>query len=249
MFHLAAWAQTLDPGGILTPINVVHEDLFFTDDKDFRVPEVMPFIIGTGITINNINVEQARFNVPSLAEYGHLAVEPIEFGNVFGSVAEVSFFPYAPLRIVPGEHIRCEILSTPGVSILHTGLLWISDGPLPAVPGTVFSVGATAAIQQVQRTWQAGPLVFDQTLPAGAYVVVGMRVRSGNGSAARLIFHNQRSRPGVPVINAIGAVDDVRFRHGAPGVFGMFQVEDPPELEMLNGTQTSQRVILDLVRF
>ncbi len=75
-----------------------------------------------------------------------------------------------------------------------------------------------------------------------------MRVESSDGIFARLIFIDSARRPGVIVTpdNQVEAGRD--FRYGRAGVFGQFDLNQPPSLEVLGGVATSQVVYLDLIR-
>jgi hypothetical protein len=250
MFHLASYTQNRDPAGVFTLVNATQDPTLATDGTNgIKVPSVLPYVVGQAALFNTATGTLARFDAPSLNSYGGLPQEPIAPANTFAVPAELSFHPEAPLLLEPEEMLSFGVISSPGASVLHTGLIWLSDGITTPIFEEMFSVRATANADQAAREWREGNITFPDPLPVGTYLVVGLRVRSASGACGRLIFQNQHWRPGAP--NAVGISDDDTraFRFGKAGVFGVFQSDLPPVLEMLNGTATSQVLTLDLVRF
>lgn len=248
MFHLAAFYQSVDPSGVLLPINAVNEATLMVSGADLRVPKALPFIIGAAALANDASATRAQVQSPSLRILTNLDVEPLVAALVFGNPPEQSFWPETPIPVVPDESLNFAILSDPAAAAVHYGLVFLSDGPQSPVAGNVFSVRATAAITLSAGVWVNGPLTFGQTLPAGRYAVVGMRARSTNLVAARLVFAEQMARPGVLAVNAIADQDPYWTRFGRMGVFGEFESTTPPTLDALGVTDTAETIILDLVR-
>ncbi len=248
MFHLAAFAQSIDPANALTAISAVREEMIFTNGADLRVPTKLPNLIGAAALANDASVSRAQIQSPSLRILANLDVEPIIAAAVFGTPPEQSFWPETPVPLTPDEALNFAFLSDPAAAALHYGIVFLSDGPQVAVKGNIFTVRCTATIQQTTTTWVNGNLTFAQSLPAGRYQVVGMRCRSTDGVAARLVFPDTFVRPGVPVINAIADLDPWWVRFGRMGVFGEFPHTNPPTLDMLGGAAAAQTLMLDLIR-
>lgn len=248
MFHLAAFAQSIDPAGALTAITAAREEMIFTNGADLRVPTSLPYIIGKAALANDASGSRAQIQSPSLRILANLDVEPLILAAVFGNPPETLVHPNIAIPIVADEALNFAFLSDPAAAALHYGLVYLSDGPQQAAEGNMFSIRATATIQQVVAGWVNGSLTFSQTLPAGRYAVVGMRCRSTDAVAARLVFPEQIARPGVPVVNAIADVDPWYARHGNLGVFGEFPHTTPPTMDVIGGTAAAQTVLLDLIR-
>lgn len=248
MFHLCAWAESIDPANALTAINAVREEMLFTSGDDIRVPEMLPFIIGQAALENDASAARAQVQSPSLRSFANLDVEPIVAAAVFGTPPESLFHPDSPIRVEPDEALNFAVQSDPAAAALHYGLLWLADKAQERTPGNIFSVRATSTVQQTTTTWVNGNLVFTQTLPAGRYRIVGMRARSTDGVAARLVFPEQVARPGVPVVNALADLDPWQFRYGNAGVFGEFPHTNPPTVDVLGGVAAAQTYIFDIVR-
>lgn len=248
MFHYGMFAQSIDPGNALTAISAAREEMFFTSGADFRVPTQLPFIIGALAQINDASGSRAQVQSPSLRMLANLDVEPIVLAATLGTPPEQSTWPLTPIPVTPDEALNFAVLSDPAAAALHYGHILLADGPQQAVQGQLFTVRATATVAQNTVAWVNGNLTFSQSLPAGRYAVVGMRARSTDAVAARLVFPEQMARPGVPVVNAIADLDPWHFRFGRMGVWGEFPHTNPPTLDVIGGAAAAQTIMLDLIR-
>jgi len=248
MFHVVAWGQSIDPAGVLSPLDAIPETQLFSSGDDIRVPVFLPGLIGAAALINDASAARAQLQAPSLRVLTNLDIEPIVNAATFGEPAEVLFHPESIIPLDPDEALQFHVQSDPAAPAQHFGLVWLADGPQLPVEGRMFSVRATTTIQQSNTAWVNGQMVLGQTLPAGQYQIVGLRSRSADLVAARLVFTEQTSRPGVPAVNVISDEDVRSFRHGRTGVFGVFPNTIPPTVDVLGGVAASQVHILDLIR-
>ena len=248
MFHLGAYAQSVDPAGALVNINAVPEQVLFTTAGDLRIPDRFTMLVGEMAAINDASLVRAQLQAPSLRVEVNHDVEPIVQAAVWGNPPETTWHGDSPLQLVTDESLNFAMQSDPAAPALHYGLVWLADGPVEVVKGRIFTRRATATIAQTTTTWVNGNLTLGQVLPAGRYAVVGMRARSTDAVAMRLVFREQVNRPGVPVINAIGDQDFYWFRMGRAGVWGEFPNTIPPTLDVLGGAAAAQIVFLDLMR-
>ncbi len=248
MFHLAAWYESLDPAGVLTPIAAVVDQSVFTSGNDIRVPTQMPNIVGQAALANDASASAAQIQSPSLRAMVNLDIEPIVKAATFGSPPEVLFHPLAPITVVADEPVNFALASDPAAPTDHYGLIWFGDGPQQSVPGNIFSVRASSTLTLVKGTWINGTLLFGQTLPLGRYTIVGMRARGLNLVAARLVFVGGAFRPGVPAINGVPDHDPLVFRYGRHGAFGVFHSNTPPTVDALGSADSAQDYIFDLLQ-
>jgi hypothetical protein len=92
------------------------------------------------------------------------------------------------------------------------------------------------------------PLTLQEGLPAQRWSVVGMRAYSANIIAARLIFYGQTNRPGVLGSQNFSDMHHPMFRLGQLGVFGTFDLNSIPQVEVLaTAADTAETILLDLV--
>jgi len=246
--HLAAWYESIDPGGVLTTITAVQDTSVFTSGDDIRVPEGLNNILGQAALANDSSAARGQIQSPSLRAFANLDVEPLVAAAVFGSPPEILFHPANPIPVQPNESLNFALESNPAGAVDHYGLVLLGDGPQQAVTGNIFSVRATGAASLSAGSWVNTSLTFSQTLPVGRYQVVGMRARGTNLVAARLVFVGGAWRPGVPAVNAIGDADVHSLRYGRAGILGEFHTNTPPTMDCLGITDSSQTFILDLMR-
>lgn len=248
MFHTAAFGQSVDLAGGFTSINAVQDQSVTTSGVDVRVPKALTYLVGQAALIGNATPARAQIQAPSLRALLNVDVEPVVAAVVFGSPPESILHGDAPIPLQADESMNFALQATGGAATQNYGLVWLSDGPLKAVSGPIYSIRCTSAITLAADSWVNGNLTFAQTLPAGTYQVVGMRSRGTNLVASRLVFVGAAFRPGVPAVNALGDLDPQGFRYGNAGVFGQFDSTQPPTVDCLGVTDTSQTHILDLVK-
>lgn len=249
MFHTVAYFEDEDTtGGVQFNLDAVPDDSIFTSGEDIRVPNGLNQLIAELAVSDATTPAEARIESPSLRQTVNQDIEAIA-DSTDNLVQAVQLHPQQPRQLRVDEAINFVQESANAGAIEHWGAAWLADGPIQPVQGQVFTVRATAAIQQVDGAWVSGALAFSQTLGAERYQVVGVRARAATGVVARLIFVGSGMRPGVPMVHAI---DDVcpgePFRYGRMGVWGEFNLNQPPTLEVLGGTAAAQVVLLDLIR-
>jgi hypothetical protein len=112
----------------------------------------------------------------------------------------------------------------------------LTDGNIVNMPAgarieTVLATGGSAA---VANNWTPSALTLQQTLRQGTYALVGAKVASTTCQLARFIFGNQGNRPGVVGCALPSSKDPMRgmFRYGRMGTFGLFDSQNPPQLEL-----------------
>ncbi|KKL53439.1 hypothetical protein LCGC14_2275450, partial [marine sediment metagenome] len=131
-----------------------------------------------------------------------------------------------------------------------TGVILIGDGPVLPVTGQIRTIRATAAIAGTEIVWTSGALTFSEDLPAGIYQVVGARCEADNPGAFRLIFVAGGPRPGSLACLTPAGAEVPGSRRGDWGMWGQFDTNQPPTLEILSlaGAGSAQVLYLDIMR-
>lgn len=248
MLHLGAFYQSIDPAGVLTAINAVQDASITVSGADVRVPLALPYLVGQAALLNDASGTRAQIQAPSLRAMANLDVEPLVLAATFGTPPESMIHGDNPIPLAGNESINFYVESNPAAAAAHYGLVWFGDGAIQPVKGNIYTVRATSAVQQVAGAWVNGNLTFSQVLPVGTYDIVGMRARSTDGVAARLVFVGAPWRPGVPMVNAVGDLDPYFARYGSMGIFGRFDSTTPPTVDVLGGVAAAQVFEFDLVR-
>jgi len=249
-FHLAAFGEAIAAAGTLQPITAVGDDQIFTAGDDLRVPTGLnnllgAFAFGTGIT-------RARIVAPSLRAFINHEIAPLNAGDVPDpdTPKDGNTFVSHPIPLAVGESINLESDAGAAGPEDVFGLVMLDEGPRQPVSGDIRTVRAVAAVAAPRITWLAGALTFSEDLPAGRYQVVGGRCVGANVGAFRLIFRAGGSRPGTMGMSLTDDADVVGSRMGAWGVWGEFDINQPPQIEILGvgAAAAAQVVYLDLLR-
>lgn len=115
--------------------------------------------------------------------------------------------------------------------------------------GDVYTLHATSAITRTAAAWTTGALIFDSSLPAGTFSVVGLGVVGATTEAARLAFSGGGMKPGVLVQPTSAAQPWPYELKGGLGEWGRFVNSAPPSIEVLGtaGGAVTYDVFLDVV--
>jgi len=249
MFHLAAFFQNVDQAGALAAINAVADPALYVVGTQVRVPKELPFLGGALLQTAAATITDVQIQTPSLRDIFYPSYLPSNSaGGVINGLRQVQFTPDNPLPLEGWEQLQFfSNTDDAAVQDLY-GLVWLQDGPINPVKGSIFSIKATAAITLTAANWVNGQITFGQQLPYGDYQIVGMRAWGTGLVAARLLFASQTWRPGVPGAASALLGDAPQFRNGMAGVFGTFNTNVPPTLDCYGQTGTSQNLVFDLIK-
>ena len=253
MHHITAFAESILDGTVTVPsdVSAVPDDVLFTSGDDVRISQVLASLIGVFAFGSRSTI--ARFESPSMRAFLNLAMPffrlgqaPLNSGDSFLSLFD------QPVRLVPGEALN---YTSDGGGDATTAedigaLVLLAEGPPQPVGGEIRTVRATTSFTSTQRVWSSDTLTFDEELPGGSYQLVGGAVVDANVMGFRFIFPGQGARPG-----GLGSPDhEDRVprgqRRGGWGVWGSFDVNQPPTVEVLSigGTDVNPVVFLDLIK-
>lgn len=246
--HLGAFYQSVDPAGALTQIDAVPDQAIFTSGIDLRVPKGMANLLGEAALSAATGPLFGQVQSPTLRDLVNQDVSPIVAAVKFSTYDSYQWHGDNPRALTEAESLNFAINATGGAAAANYGLVWLGDGAVKPQQGKIFTVRATAGITLSAGAWVNGSLTFQDTLPSGTYQVVGMYAEGPNLVAARLVFIGGSFRPGVPANSSLAQNIAPHFRNGAVGVFGQFDVNQPPTLDALGVTDTSQVVLLDLIK-
>lgn len=248
MFSTHAFFENGDFAGADTYLNAVPDQTVFTQGDLIRIPpgrnHLLAELFATPATTQNY----FRFETPSIRTQNN---QYLPFASTVTSNVDERFLcwhPRDPRILEVAEQAQFLVNTDDAGAQDHVAVVWLGDGPAPVVGGKIFTVRATAAIAQAAGVWRQGVLTFQEQLPYGDYDVVGLRVQAATGTVGRLIFTESQFRPGCLVASSSNGPSLLYFRYGLMGVWGTFNTNQPPQLEMLGGTATAQVVHFDLIR-
>ena len=229
--------------GVLEPVAPIGDEHVTTSLDDLTIPtlnQIVAALIFGGAPV------QAQIRAPSLR-----AIFLEDLGNMLGVEkclnAHESIIDRRenPLPLVISEKLNVYENFTADA----WALLWLADGPIAPVRGEIHTIKADVDASSAGDVWENENMTLYQTLPAGRYQVVGMKAFGTGLLAARLIFVGGIWRPGVPAGEVVGEPEIPMFRKGNFGVFGEFEFDQPPTVDLLGtAAVTDADLYLDLIQ-
>lgn len=248
-WHTVAWSQT-QTVGTLQPIAAVPDEQVFTSGDDIRVPTGLDHLLAAFAL--GLAPTRARIVAPSLRAFANFEIAPKVVAETTPDIApnRLTTMMRRPLALAVGEFVNFESDAGDGTNDDVTGVAFLGQGPVQPVEGDIRTLRATASITGTQRAWANEGVAFSEDLPAGRYQVVGARCEADQPGAFRLVFREGGPRPGALSVPTDAGADIVGQRMGGWGVWGEFDINQPPTLDVLSlGAAGSAQVLyLDLLR-
>src|SRR5438552_8863087 len=216
--HLLAYENALTSTSTFTKMTPASDALVYIDgvNKTVQVPRAN---LITGFYAYGANFLLAQITTPSLKanrvniEWGEMdttATQPI---NTVGAVPPFQYLGDTPIPLSMGEGL--EVDYTGGGTAVGTVGVWLSDGTHQHVSGPlIHGARATSSTTLTANAWTACSLTFDNQLPVGDYVVVGMEAFSATGVLARVAVSGSGWRMGVICGPITVSTRDRVFRDG-----------------------------------
>jgi hypothetical protein len=236
-FTLAAFYSKVSTAGWneLTPVS---DPILRSEGTKLYVPELNKICAIQGIAEYT---NQMKLDAPSLK-----GISPF-YLNVIKSAVTGDHQIYLidlferPKSLVPTEPLKVLANVTDVTADRNVAcLVFFGDGDLRVPAGELWCVQATASgTAGTAWAWNNLPLVFTDTLAAGRYAIVGMKVDSANVVAARLVSGKWPHRPGVPGMATYAYSRQSRLEPLKMGVFGEFDANFPPSIDILPSASVS----------
>lgn len=252
MFHLAAFYSSLAQAAAYAQLAAVADGALTKNAANLYImPENMRVLAAhcQGVTIS-----RAQIQAPSLRNIAYPEIFPIVVAarTAIPDLQGVQIYGDDGPRLLMNEAVGVYASENNTGASPTNAALWLAPRKVPPPAGQMITLVATVTITTVDTAWALGTLAFETQLAAGEYLVVGMEVVMDNTNYARLIFPGAVNyRPGVPVLDV---VTDKQwrdsFRLGRFGVFGKFQFNNPPQIEVFGAAAASTPAVvyLDVIK-
>lgn len=193
---------------------------------------------------------RSKFNAADLRTVTNPYLNPVGAALLPGSNPNWADYRHNPLKLNALEEIA--MLVTDSAAAHHAYVLVETDPsptPMPQPAGPIYTLRGTSTTTAVASAWTQTATTWQDTLPGGNFVCVGLQAQSTNLIAARLIFPNQAERPGVLGQNAVTNQTMFRGQKGPLGVLGRFASTFLPIVEVLaDAADASFEFYLDIIR-
>lgn len=247
MFHLLAYyTNDLASAASNTALGRVSDPIFSSFNSGYQMPFDGRL---NAMYYGNVGVSDVRLNSPIFRNRYLPHPSPVSATALPADNAPVIFFGGGGYPLMESEEIAVEGSRGVVAAADAYALLWISRNPIQPINPLSFTIRATSTVTVAEGAWSSGALTLSETLPAGNYDVVGMRVVGTALLAGRLIIPGQDLRPGVLADQAEGEFQLPYMRNGAFGKFGTLPSFQNVQMDYFGtGANTAQTVYLDLVK-
>ncbi len=235
-FHTVA-LTTSSQASTYTAIPAVLDPIFPPSGNGLLMPSDLSLVAAYH---GSATAQRARVTAPSLLRVGYQSIRPVQQSAKGAPVADPNFATFLdrPIRLRASEAVGVEGASTSTERAV--ALLWIADQLEPAPPGEAFTLRFTSATALTGVFgWSMFAPVYDQATPSGVYGVIGLELFSTTAYAARVVFPGSVFRPGVlaqqtlvSTVTAGNARTASCFYDGSLGLWGTFQTNAPPNIEV-----------------
>lgn len=240
-FHLAAYFEDVAAAAALTQVNALTDGMLSIRNNSFilqRDTEVIWMWLG------GTSLSRARLVSASFRQITNPEVRPYDQADTPSDDPNVMDLRRRPLRVKAQEELELQTTNTLAMGTEnHTGLIALDMGIIPAPSGPMYTLRGASTTAAVADTWTEIVTTFDDDLPGGNWIVVGLEIISADCRGARLIFENQFWRPGVPGNTDLGNRPWEPSIDGSLGIFGRFTAFRFPTVEVLCGAATAAHEI------
>lgn len=247
MFHLAAFSESQDSGGLLVNVAAIADPSMTVSGDNIQIPDYANQLVGAmaiGTTIT-----RAQLQSPSLRRTVNYEIAPLNIGAEPLTPPTYSYFGADPISLDVDEQLQALVAEALAGAERETVLVWLADGPVSPVGGEIYTVRVTAAATLTAFAWTNAALVFDQVLPVGRYAIVGAKFNAAGLLAFRFLFQGSTPRPGGVGNDTDNDYDIHGQRYGGWGVWGEFQSTTPPTVDFLSvSADASETGVLDLIK-
>jgi hypothetical protein len=238
MWHTIGWLESVNCNSAYTNIAALTDPTIHKEGDYNYIPKGLNQCIWAYAA--GINLLNMKLNSPSLrAMFPHYISPMTNLGQMYKEPS-VQLMLDSPLPLVETEGVEALAYTMENASRVHGCYLGLNSGPVVPVKGKMYTIHFTLDITGVLTQWVNSVITFTETLPAGRYQVVGAAVWALSGMCFRIFFPGQVRRPGAPVMHDSLFDMPKAFRQGAMGVWGEFDHDVPPTIEMNCETTDAQ---------
>lgn len=245
MFHLALFSGSIATGAnVIVP--AVSDQILTIQDQGFLPQENLDIVAAAPF---GTDMQHAYLDSPSAGVVTDPYLRPTNQGATFPTFGQIADYRVNPFRAKALESLTAYAQhDNVAAQVMHIPIV-LRPNFVPAPSGDIYTMRGTSTTAATANAWSSIAMTWQNTLPAGQYVVVGMEMIGAAGIAARLILNNQTFRPGSIVLSGDTVLGPSLFRKGGLGTWGRFRSTDMPRVEVFATAATDVWTIyLDFVR-
>lgn len=249
MFSIHAFSESQDNAAAYAGMAAVTDQIMTSSGDDMIIGK-NKYLVGKMAFLGATVPGNGRLVSPSIRQKALLYVTPPTPLLVPGTVHKKWLTPRNGFSLTQDEKLNFESNSNPAAAEQHACIIALADGPLNKLDGEIITVRGTITLAQVVDTWTYSEMTLADNLPVGNYSVVGATVVAAGGIAFRMVFKEQKERPGGLVSQTGEGQVDPDQRHGGMGLWGDFHTTNLPAFELLGSAAAASAtydVFLDIL--
>lgn len=154
-----------------------------------------------------------------------------------------------PFTLNAVEEVSIQMNVGGAANALNYAVMFWGNSLDPVPQGDLYTLHGTSTSAAIAGAWSPCNVIWDQTIPAGNYSVIGTQHQSTNGVAHRLFFKDQVMRPGFLSLTSLGNIGEPSYYFGGWGQLGQFNTTAYPTVEVFcNGADAAHDLALTMVR-
>lgn len=232
MWHTSAYSQSVTNSLTNAQVNALADNVLRIGSQNGFVLQQDMMLMLAWICPNNATA--ARLLSPKLAQFGYLQLTPLQVAAKVANGYLVAQWPYRPFTFRNQEEVTAWV-DTGGSSAAVETVVVSFSASIDQIPvGEELTIKITSTTTATANAWSLLTYATSQTLPEGAYTMVGSELQSTTGIAHRWTFWGQFYRPGMP---STVAYTDLKFPGVSDyrmGTMGQFSNVTLPNLESLS---------------
>lgn len=248
MWHLAAFTKTSAGNVTDEDIPAVNDTVLTISNNHFIPPVPLKIMFVAG---GCLNMARIKISTPKLRATAQIQFPRATIGTGNWLFSTTNDLTPMPISINAIDELSCLVTTNVLAATQPTVGIWLDDGHTARPRGEPYWIHGTSTIPGGANIWSNAAITLDQTLPAGRYSVIGMRVLGGAALfMGRLIFPTQIFRPGTIVPGTISGNEGYFFENGYLGEFGQFASVAQPLFEGFTNAAggVTADVFLQLIR-
>lgn len=246
VWHMCAYEEDIGTTAD-TDLDAIADDVLTRVSNHFQLQNAMDLLFAFACSAN---LSRGRIVTPDFRQIARPYIRPVEPAAAPGDNPNVADYSGNPLRVPALEEIQVELTSGICMGTEQAfALLGLQERFDPVPRGDIYTLRGTSSTASTADTWTSLTTTWVDTLPNGTYAVVGMSGFAATAIAFRIIFEEQRWRPGCVASNTAGQRTAKIFRKGRLGQWGRFNNTAMPIVQTLNSAAVStHEYYLDLMK-
>lgn len=148
-----------------------------------------------------------------------------------------------PFLIRGLEEFQPQVVND-GVAENDYVIMGLTESFEPTPSGEIWSMRGTSTTASTANEWSTITTTWDSELPAGSWYLLGGIVQSANAIAYRWVIEGQDLRPGGVATSSLNNRTAELFYNGGQGILGRFQAWNPPRVQILESSASSDIDVL-----